>query len=68
MSVMFNKVAVLGLGLIGSSLCHVMRREKLAGHISGHAKSEETRRIALELGMVDSVYSGNSDDCILLYA
>ena len=30
----FNKVALIGLGLIGSSLSHVMRREGLAGTIS----------------------------------
>ena len=57
MSFMFEKVAVLGIGLIGSSLCHVMRQKGLAKSIVGHAKSEATRKIALEIGLVDCVYA-----------
>jgi cyclohexadieny/prephenate dehydrogenase len=57
MSFMFEKVAVLGLGLIGSSLCHAMRKKGLAQSIVGHAKSEETRKVALEIGLVDAVYA-----------
>ncbi len=38
MTVMFERVALIGLGLIGSSLSHVMRREELAGHIAGYAR------------------------------
>ena len=30
---LFKRVALIGLGLIGSSLARVMKREKLAGHI-----------------------------------
>ncbi len=55
-SPMFGKVTMIGLGLIGSSLCHVMRREGLAGAISGHARSADTRAKAMELGLVDSVH------------
>jgi cyclohexadieny/prephenate dehydrogenase len=61
MSFMFEKVAVLGLGLIGSSLCHAMRKKGLAKSIVGHAKSEGTRKIALEIGLVDSVYATAAD-------
>jgi cyclohexadieny/prephenate dehydrogenase len=53
---MFERVALIGLGLIGSSLCHVMRREGLAGHIAGHARSAETRNIATDIGLIDSVH------------
>jgi cyclohexadieny/prephenate dehydrogenase len=52
----FDRVALIGLGLIGSSLSHVMRREKLAGHIAGHARSQETRDIARQNGLVDSIH------------
>lgn len=52
----FNKVALVGLGLIGSSLSHVMRREGLAGRISGHARSAATRARAMELGLVDEMH------------
>jgi cyclohexadieny/prephenate dehydrogenase len=56
MSVMFERVALIGLGLIGSSLSHVMRREGLCGHIAGFAKSEATRKKAVQLGLVHSMY------------
>ena len=56
MTPLFGRVAVIGLGLIGSSLSHVMRREGLAGHISGHAASAATRAKAVELGLVDSIH------------
>ncbi len=56
MTVMFGKVALLGLGLIGSSLSHAMRRKNLAGHISGYARSAETRATALEIGIVNTVH------------
>ena len=52
----FERVALIGLGLIGSSLSHVMRREGLAGHISGYAKSAKTRARAMELRLCDSVH------------
>ncbi|MEM7425217.1 MAG: prephenate/arogenate dehydrogenase family protein [Pseudomonadota bacterium] len=55
-SPMFGKVALIGIGLIGSSLCRVMRRNRLAGSITGHARSGQTRAKALELGLVDDVY------------
>jgi cyclohexadieny/prephenate dehydrogenase len=54
--VMFEKAALLGLGLIGSSICHAVRAKGLAKVISGHAKSVETRRVALEIGLVDEVH------------
>src|SRR5262249_38631921 len=53
---LFQRVALLGLGLIGSSLAHAMRRHGLAGHIAGHARSQRTRDKARELGFVDSIY------------
>ncbi len=52
----FEKVALLGLGLIGSSLSHVMRREKLAKSISGFSRSAATRARAMELGLADSMH------------
>jgi cyclohexadieny/prephenate dehydrogenase len=53
----FDKVALIGLGLIGSSLGHAMKRAGLAKHIAGHARSEATRKRALEIGFVDSVHA-----------
>ncbi|MFT6580256.1 MAG: cyclohexadieny/prephenate dehydrogenase [Alphaproteobacteria bacterium] len=51
---LFERVALIGLGLIGSSLGHVMKRDGLAGHIVGNARTEETCAKAVELGFVDS--------------
>jgi cyclohexadieny/prephenate dehydrogenase len=61
MSVQFERVALIGLGLIGSSLSHVMRAKKIAGHISGYAKSAETREAAVKLGLVDSMHATAAD-------
>jgi cyclohexadieny/prephenate dehydrogenase len=55
MTVIYDRVALIGLGLIGSSLSHVMRRERLAGHIAGYARSAATRATAVELNLVDSM-------------
>jgi len=46
---MFERVALIGLGLIGSSLSHAMRRAGVARTIVGHAQSEKTRDTALRL-------------------
>ncbi|MGH6883659.1 prephenate/arogenate dehydrogenase family protein [Hypericibacter sp.] len=56
-SPLFERVALIGLGLIGSSLSHAIRRGGLARHISGHARSERTRAKAVELGLVDSIHA-----------
>ncbi|NNF80665.1 MAG: prephenate dehydrogenase/arogenate dehydrogenase family protein, partial [Rhizobiales bacterium] len=58
---MFDKIALIGLGLIGSSLCHVIRREGLAVKIAGHARSAETLATALKIGLVDDVYEDAAD-------
>lgn len=55
MSVIYQRVALIGLGLIASSMAHAMRAGGLAGEIVGHAKSAETRAVALELGFCDRV-------------
>ncbi len=57
MTVIYNRVALIGLGLIASSMAHAMRAGGLTGQIVGHAKSAETRGIALEIGFCDRVYA-----------
>ena len=56
MTVIYQKVALIGLGLIASSMAHAMRQFGLTGEITGHAKSAETRAIAVEIGLCDHVY------------
>ena len=52
----FDRVALIGIGLIGSSLAHAMRKHKLAGEITGYARSEATRAKAMEISLVDIVF------------
>jgi cyclohexadieny/prephenate dehydrogenase len=56
-AVLFDKVAVIGLGLIGSSLCWRIKRDGLAKHVAGHARTKATRDKAMELGFIDSVHA-----------
>jgi len=49
-------IALIGMGLIGSSLGHALKKNGLAAHVSGYARSAETRARALEIGFVDSVH------------
>lgn len=51
----FDRVALIGLGLIGSSIAWAAKRAGLAGHIIGTARSEQTRQTSLRLGFVDSI-------------
>ena len=51
---MFEKIALVGIGLIGSSLARVIRREGLAGHIAISTRSAATLARAEELGLGDS--------------
>ena len=53
---MFEKVTLIGIGLIGSSLSHIMRREKLAKTIAVSSRSQETLDRAKELGLGDSYH------------
>jgi cyclohexadieny/prephenate dehydrogenase len=55
MSVIYDRVALIGLGLIAGSMAHAMRRAGLAGEIVGTARSAETRKVAAEIGLCDRV-------------
>lgn len=59
--VLFDRVALIGLGLIGSSLGHALKRDKLVGHIAGNARSAATREKALEIGFIDSAHETPED-------
>jgi cyclohexadieny/prephenate dehydrogenase len=51
---LFDKVALIGIGLIGSSIAHATRRGNLAGHIAGYAPSGEELARAKKIGFADS--------------
>ncbi|GGE99802.1 prephenate/arogenate dehydrogenase family protein [Stappia taiwanensis] len=52
----FNRIALIGIGLIGSSLAHVIRQRKLADEIIVSTRSAHTLRRAEELGLGDRYY------------
>ena len=55
MAVIYNRIALIGLGLIAGSIAHASRRAGLVGEIVGTARSAETRDVAREIGLVDRV-------------
>jgi cyclohexadieny/prephenate dehydrogenase len=55
MAQIYDRVALIGLGLIASSMAHAMRRVGVAGEIVGYARSAETREVAREIGLCDRV-------------
>ena len=55
--IMFERVALIGIGLIGSSISHACRRAGLARSIVGSARTAETVATAARLGIVDAGYA-----------
>jgi cyclohexadieny/prephenate dehydrogenase len=54
---MFERVALIGIGLIGSSISHACRRAGLARSIVGSARTPQTVETALKLGIIDTGYA-----------
>lgn len=54
--VMFKRVALIGIGLIGSSISHAARRAGIVGEIVGSSSTPATRAKAEELGLVTRTY------------
>ncbi|WP_350335504.1 prephenate/arogenate dehydrogenase family protein [Coralliovum pocilloporae] len=52
----FKRVALIGIGLIGSSLAHAMRAYKLTDHIAISTRRQETLARAEELELGDSYH------------
>lgn len=49
---MFKRMALIGIGLIGSSISHAARRAGLVEEITGSARTQATVDKALELGLI----------------
>jgi cyclohexadieny/prephenate dehydrogenase len=60
---LFTKVALIGVGLIGSSMAHAMRRANLAGHVAGYAHMPEIVERAKKAGFADSMH-GDLASCV----
>jgi cyclohexadieny/prephenate dehydrogenase len=58
---MFHHVALIGIGLIGSSLSHAIQRRGLAERITASARSQATRETALRLGLAHETYEKAGD-------
>ncbi len=52
----FKRMALIGVGLIGSSIALAAKRANLVDSIVGCARTERTREKALELGIVDAMF------------
>ncbi|MGC2781524.1 MAG: prephenate/arogenate dehydrogenase family protein, partial [Bradyrhizobium sp.] len=57
----FQRIALIGFGLIGGSIARAARQHGLAGEIVTTARSEKTRMRVAELGIVDRVIESNAD-------
>ena len=53
MAQIYDRVALIGLGLIASSISHAMRRAGIASEITGHSRSAGTRAEAARLGLCE---------------
>ena len=55
MSIVYDRVALIGLGLIASSMFWAIKRSGLANEVTGFARSSETRQTARRIGLCDRV-------------
>ncbi|MDU8927177.1 prephenate/arogenate dehydrogenase family protein [Alisedimentitalea sp. MJ-SS2] len=55
MAVIYDRVALIGLGLIAGSMGLAMKRAGVTGEITGYARTEKTRETAARLGLVDRI-------------
>ena len=67
----FEKVCIVGLGLIGGSIGLAIKRLNTSNQITGYARSNSTLERAIELGLVDSVKDNlkdavNNSDLVIL--
>jgi cyclohexadieny/prephenate dehydrogenase len=58
---MFDRVALIGIGLIGSSISHASRRAGIVGELVGSSSTAATRAKAKELGLVSHVYETSAE-------
>ncbi|MDH4163735.1 MAG: prephenate dehydrogenase/arogenate dehydrogenase family protein [Nitrospirota bacterium] len=71
MSFSFNKVTIIGVGLIGGSLAKVLKSKGLAKEIHGSGRSRETLEKAIRLGVIDhmgqsTAHAVESSDLVVL--
>ena len=57
---LFNRLALIGVGLIGSSIARAARAQGVVREIATTARSAATRRRVAELGIADRVVETNA--------
>ena len=57
----YNRVALIGLGLIASSMFWAMKRGGLVGEVTGFAKSDASRETARRIGLCDRVFDSAAE-------
>ena len=67
----FRRLALLGVGLIGSSVARAARARGLVTEVVCHSRRPETRREVVSLGLVDHVFDTaaaavRTADCVML--
>jgi cyclohexadieny/prephenate dehydrogenase len=67
----FDKLTLIGAGLIGSSIAHASRRANLARYIAAYVPRTETRARAEKAGFADSLHAEigpavDGADCVVL--
>jgi cyclohexadieny/prephenate dehydrogenase len=58
---LFQRIALIGFGLIGGSIARAAKAQGLAGEIVTTARSKETRARVIELGIADRVLDTNAE-------
>jgi len=65
---LFDRVAVIGVGLIGGSFALALKAAKLCGHVAGIGRSAANLQLAKERGIIDSIAAHAGDADLVLVA
>jgi hypothetical protein len=57
---MFQRLALIGCGLMGGSFALALKQAGAVAHVAGHGRSADTRQRALSLGAIDSAHADAS--------
>lgn len=63
-TVFFNKVAIMGVGLIGASFAISLRQKDLCREISGFGRNSANLQKAKDRGIIDSFFSDPASACL----
>ena len=51
----YDRIALIGLGLIASSMFWAMKRASMKVHVTGYSRSSQTRETARKIGLCDTI-------------